>query len=280
MKKKIGNKYIRETCIAGATIDVTLKYSIGSGQAKRQQKKNPSRAAVIKNNDRIATKKLTRLMNANFFPGDLHCTLTYSGKEPEQKEAKKEIRNFKRRIEREYKKQGKECKWIEVTEYSHTRIHHHMLIRYIDPELIEKQWKRGHVHFTPLDRSRNYSKLAEYFIKETSKTMRTPGNETKQRWSASRNLTRPIIKREIIEPRGMFEKPKALKGYALIEESIREFEHPFTGMMHTEYMMVSTDPSPRLKKWRKGEVVEKDETFRRAQEIQIEMDWLDGWGTL
>lgn len=280
MKKRIGNKFIRETCVAGAAIDVTLKYSTASGQDHRQQKRNPSRAAVIKNNDRIATKKLTRLMNANFFPGDLHCIFTYAGKEPEQKEAKREIRNFKRRIEREYKKRGRDCKWIEVTEYSHTRIHHHMLMSYIEPEVIEKQWKRGHVHFTPLDRSRNYSKLAEYFIKETSKTMRQPGNETKQRWSASRNLARPIIKREIIEAKAMFEKPKALKGYEILQESVREFEHPFTGLLHKEYMMLSTDPSPRLKKWRKGAVVEKDETFRRAQEIQIEMDWLDGWGTL
>lgn len=280
MKKQIGNKFIRETCIAGATIDVTLKYSITSGKSQRSPRKQPSRAAVIKNNDRIAVKKLTRLLNANFFPGDLHCTLTYSGAEPSQKDAKKEIRNFRRRLEREYGKAGREFKWIEVTEYNHTRIHHHMIVSFIDPAIIEKQWKRGHVHFTPLDRTRNYKKLAEYFIKETSKTMRTPGNETKQRWSASRNLTRPIIKREVIEARAMFEKPKALKGYQIIEDTVRKFEHPFTGITHLEYMMLSTDPVPRLKKWRGGEVVEKDETFRRAQEIQISMDFLDGWEAL
>ena len=280
MKKNIGNKFIRETCVAGAAIDVTLKYSIASGQSKRQARRNPSRAAVIKNNDRIAEKKLTRLMNANFFPGDLHCVFTYSGTEPSQKDAKKEIRNFKRRMERAYAKAGRDFKWIEVTEYSHARIHHHMLMSYIEPSVIEKQWKRGHVHFTALDRTRNYKKLAEYFIKETSKTMRTPGNETKQRWSASRNLTRPIIKREIIEPKAMFEKPKALKGYQIIEDSVHEFEHPFTGITPLEYMMISTDPIPRIKRWRRGEVVEKDETFRRAQEIQISMDLLDGWEVL
>ena len=280
MKRNTGNKFIREICVAGAAIDVTLKYSIASGQSQRRPKSNPSRAAVIRNNDRIATKKLTRLMNANFLPGDLHCVLTYMGREPEQAEARKEIRNFKRRLEREYAKQGREFKWIEVTEYLHERIHHHLVVSYIEPSFIEKQWKRGHVHFTPLDRTRNYKKLAEYFIKETTKTMRLPGNETRQRWSASRNLTRPIIKREIIEPRTMYEKPKALKGYEIIEDSIREFEHPYTGMTHLEYMMISTDPSPRIKKWRRGNVVTRDETLRRAKEIQIEMDWLDGWEAL
>lgn len=280
MKKNIGNKFIRETCIAGAAIDVTLKYSIASGQNRRQPKRQPSRAAVIRNNDRVAEKKLTRIMNANFLPGDLHAVFTYAGPEPTQKEAKREIRNFKRRLEREYQKAGKDFKWIEVTEYNHTRIHHHMVVSYIEPEIIAKQWKRGHVHFTPLDRSRNYRKLAEYFIKETSKTMRLPGNETKQRWSASRNLTRPIIKREVIEARAMFEKPRALKGYQIIEDTVREYEHPFTGITHLEYMMISTDSVPRLKRWRQGDVVTRDETFKRAQEIQISMDSLDGWEVL
>lgn len=280
MTKISGNNFIRETCIAGAAIDVSLKFSVTSGKNKRRQRMQPSRAAVVENNDRIAKKKLTRLMNANFLPGDLHITLTYSGNEPMKKDAKVEIRNFKRRLEREFRKQGKQFKWIEVTEYSHTRIHHHMLVSYIDPAIINRQWKCGHVHFTELDRTRNYKKLAEYFIKETSKMMRIPGNETRQRWSASRNLTRPIVKREIIKPLAMFEKPKAIKGYAILEDSVREFEHPFTGIKHLEYMMISTDPVPRLKRWRQGTVVDKDETLRRSQEIQISMDILDGWDYL
>lgn len=280
MKKKIGSKFIRETCVAGAAIDVTLKYSFRSGQTTRQPKTTPSRAAVIQNNDRIAVKKLTRLMNANFYPGDLHCTLTYMGTEPSRKEAKKEIKNFKRRMKREYAKTGREFKWIEVTEYLNNRIHHHILVNFIDTEVIARQWTRGHVNFKILDRTRNYKKLAEYFVKETSKTMREPGSETKKRWSASRNLTRPIIKREVIHPRSLHETPKALKGYEILPDSIREFEHPFTGITHLEYMMLSTDPSPRIKTWRKGVVVEHDETYRRAQEIQISMDSLDGWEML
>ena len=42
-------------------------------------------------------------------------------------------------------------------------------------------------------------------------------------------------------------------------------------------MMISTDPVPRLKQWRKGTIVERDETYRRASEIQIDMQSLDGW---
>ena len=269
MKNEIGSKFIRETCIAGPVIDVTLKYSARAPRKAREANRAPSREAVIKNNDRLAAKNLTRLMNANFYPGDIHLTTTYEGVPPTVEEAKREISNFKRRLKREYEKRGKEFRWIEVTEYKNHRIHHHMLVPYIETEVISRQWKRGHIWTSTLDRSRNYKNLAEYFIKETSKTMREPGSETKQRWSASRNLVRPVIKREMIEPRAMFQKPRALKGYEIIPETVHAYTHPFTGIDHLEYMMIATDPVPRLKTWRNGTVVKRDETYRRAQEIQI-----------
>lgn len=277
MKKEIGSKFIREICIAGPCIDVTMKYSMRGSTKKRQARKSPSSEAVMKNNDRIARKRLTRLMNANFYPGDLHCTFTYSGEAPTPEGARKEMEKFRRRMVRQYAKQGKQFKWIEVTEYKNARIHHHMVLSYISPEIIEKQWKAGHVRFVTLDTTRNYRKLAEYFIKETTKTMREPEARTKQRWSASRNLTRPIIKREIIDAREMHQKPRAFKGYEIDMDTITRFTHPFTGIEHLEYMMTSTDPVPRIKQWRKGEPIKRDETIRRAADIQITMDVLDGW---
>lgn len=276
MRKTNGSKFIRETCIAGPVIDVTYKYSLRAPRKERGANRNPSREAVIKNNDRIATKKLTRLMNSNFYPGDLHLTTTYAGDPPTVAEAKKEMANFKRRLKREYEKQGREFRWIEVTEYNNHRVHHHLLIPYIDTKIIRKHWNHGRWWTSTLDRSRNYNKLAEYFLKETSKNMRKQGSETKQRWSASRNLVRPIIKREIIEPRAMYENPRALKGYEIIRDSIHRFEHPFTGIEHLEYMMIATDPVPRIKTWRKGAVVKRDETYRRAEQIQISWDYFDG----
>ena len=88
------------------------------------------------------------------------------------------------------------------------------------------------------------------------------------------------MKREIIQPKAMYEKPRALKGYQIDEDTVRRYEHPFTGIEHLEYMMVSTDPVPRIKKWRKGETVERLETYRRASEIQIDMTSMDGWFTM
>ena len=216
-------------------------------------------------------------MNANFHPGDWHATLTYDDEAPSQKDAKKELRNFIRRMGREYEKAGREFRWIAVTEYKNHRIHHHIVMSFIESNVIEGQWKRGYVRFTALDRSRNYRKLAEYFIKETTKTMREPGNETKRRWTSSRNLIRPIVKREIVQAKALYENPKAFKGYEIDPDSVRRYEHPFTGIEHLEYAMISSDPVPRIRNWRKGRIIDKQETMKRAAEIQISMESLDGW---
>ena len=218
------------------------------------------------------------LLNANFFPGDWHATLTYEGEEPSEKEAKRELKNFLRRISRDYEKIEKEFKYIAVTEYKNHRIHHHVVIPFIDSDVVQRQWKRGRIRgMVPLDRSRNYKKLASYLIKETTKTMREQGNETKKRWSSSKNLIRPVVKREIVQAKAMYEQPKAFKGYEIDQDTIRKFEHPFTGIEHLEYMMVSSDPVPRLKSWRKGTIIDKQETLHRAAEVQISIDDLDSW---
>ena len=276
MKNNIGNKFIREICVAGATIDVMMKYSMRAKRKSRSANVNKSNDAVIKNNDRLAEKKLAREINANYNPGDFHLTLTYAGMPPTVPEAEKTIGNFIRNIKKEYEREGKEFKWHWVTEFKHKRIHHHMVLTYIDEKIIEKYWKAGHVRFTMLDRSRNYTKLAKYLIKETRETFRDPRSGIRQRWHSSRNMTKPIIKREIVEAKDMYLAPRAFKGYEIVTDSINRFEHPFTKIEHLEYMMVSTDPVPRIKTWRKGKAVKRDETYRRASEIQISWDTLDG----
>ena len=279
-KKQAGkkrHKIIREIIVAGATIFVNNKMSFGGSKGRRGSKSKPTSAAVMRHNDRLAVRNLTMLLNANFYPGDWFATLTYEeAVSPEQ--ARRDIENFVRRMKREYKKLGKEFYYIHVTEYENKRIHHHIVMNYIDAGIINRQWKCGMVRLTGLDRTRNYKDLAEYMIKETQKTFRHPDNATRRRWNGSRNLKRPVMKREIVDARTLNEEePKPFKGYAIDPDSIHRYEHPFTGMEHVEYMMYSTDPVPRIRTWRKGRIVDRQETYHRAGEIQIDMSMLDGW---
>lgn len=265
-------RVVRETRISGAVIDQSIKVS-HRHPGTRKPNRNITPETVQKHNSRLAVYKLSGKINANFFPGDYHLVLTYSGKEPSRDEAQHELQLFMSRMRREFQKIDEPFKWIVATEYKNHRIHHHLVMNYIDIEVVQKQWRRGMVRVTPLDRNRDYTELAEYIIKETEKTFRDPANSTKQRYSCSRNLVNPIIKREVVSERMLGADPKALKGYAIVEESIRRFEHPFTGLEHLEFRMVSTEYSPRLKVWRKGKKV-KEESYRRAMAMkQLEMDF-------
>ena len=270
------DKVIRETCIAGAVIDRTVKASFPHGGCRRPKSK-PTSDAVRKNNDRIATKQLTRLINANFMPGDLHTTLTYA-EVVSVEEAKHQLDLWLRRMRREFRKEGKEFRYIAVTEYKHHRIHHHIVMSYIDLHIITTQWTNGRVRCTALDRSRSYRALAEYLIKETQKTFRQPDNAVKRRWKASRNLTRPVVKREWVSVRELFRDPKALKGYQLDEDSVRRYQNPITGLEHLEYQMIATDPEPRIRRWKKGRKF-RPETYIRMDNLRHQEEYGEEEGT-
>lgn len=272
-------KVIREVCVAGAVIDWSIRpthHQLGT----RTPKSKPTREAVIKNNERIAEKRLARILNANFYPGDWHVTLTYAAV-PSPAEAKKMLDNFLRRMRREYRKLGKEMKFVAVTEYENHRIHHHIVMNYINGGTIASQWQEGRVRFTGLDKTRNYTALANYLIKETRKTFRKADNMTKCRYRCSRNMAKPIVVKQEVHVGKAWDEPKAIKGYTLVEESIRRFENPCTHFPCLEYVMVANDPVPRIKKWRKGTAVKKQETYQRAEAIkQVEMqDYID-WRTI
>lgn len=246
-------------------IDRTVKASFPHGGCRRPKSK-PTSDAVRKNNDRIAAKQLTRLINANFMPGDLHVTLTYAEVVSVEK-ANHELDLWLRRMRREYRKIEKEFKYIAVTEYENKRIHHHIVMSEIDFSTINRQWTAGRIRCTALDDTRSYKALADYLIKETQKTFRQPDNAVKRRWKASRNLTRPIVKREWVSVRELFRDPIALKGYQLDEDSIRRYQNPVTGLEHLEYQMIAIDPEPRLRRWKKGRKA-RSETYIRMDDLR------------
>lgn len=270
-------RVIRETCIAGAVIDRCIKASFPHG-GKRKKKEKATSDAVKKNNDMLALKNLTRLINLNFYPGDLHTTLTYA-EELSPEEANSELEKWIKRMRREYKKLDKEFYYIAVTEFKNKRIHHHVVHNYIDFQVINRQWKMGRIRCTPLDKTRNYRVLAEYLIKETQKTFRDPENATKRRWKSSRNLKRPVVKREWVSISQLFQNLddiKPLKGYEIDRDTLRKYTNPVTKLDHLEYQMVSNEVVPRLSVWRKGKKVNRNETYRKMDEMrQMDMELED-----
>ena len=219
--------YIQATTKAGRTI-IMERY-----QAPRFNIRSEGRtitgeatsAAQERANARREIRELTIKVNANFHPGDYHLTLDYSdSNRPDTIEAAKDDREFfLRRLRYRYRKAGIPLKYIIVTEWGKTRkgLHHHMIInRGVDMEDIRKIWKKGRVHFDPLDDTGNYSELAAYLLKKRKQWKEMGG--TGRQWTGSRNLIRPKTVKKIIRMDVYYERPKPRKGYVLDVKSEHE----------------------------------------------------------
>lgn len=273
-------RLIKETCIAGAVLDRTIKLTYGCVRGKaRKKKENPTPKQVQDNNDRIAIKKLARVINANFGPGDYHVVLT-DAKGMTEAEALKERKLFLRRMRREYKKAGSEMKAVWATEMD-PRSHHHLIMSSIDIQQIVRQWPHGRVNVLPLDDARDYTKLAEYLIKQTNEAFRDPSRATRQRYGRTRNLEDPVlVKQEARASDFNINKIRPVKGYHLDPDSIEEYTNPITGIPTITYRMIADDAVQKNAAYRKrirGRKI-KEESFARFQALkQTEFSDLFEW---
>ncbi|MBK5261273.1 MAG: hypothetical protein JJE17_01720 [Peptostreptococcaceae bacterium] len=266
---------VKETCVAGSTIEVCLKMSSPKKKGERRAMRiNVTPEKVKKINDRNAEKELTRILNHNFIPGDWHLVLTYSGEEPTEAQAKKDRQAFIRTVNTEFKKQNKIFKNVSVTEFLHERIHHHIVCSFIDYETIARLWRHGDVRPTLMKRDGNYKRLAAYLIKETTKTFRNDDSSFKRRFTCSRTIEKPEVRKEDVSFKYLNEEPKALPGYYIEQDSIRRGTHEITGNPYLEYTMLSLTKKPRIKKWKRGKRIKSKENYnhllrRLGKEDQI-----------
>ena len=238
--------YIEKTVICGTVREVekyhTSRYNQKGIRPKKKEK--PTSEQMQKVNERNAIKRLRRLMNTNFGPGDYHTVLTYTkDQRPDPEGARKNLKKFLGDLRREYRKREQVLKYIIVTEWKGKSIHHHILLNNIPgtDNLIQKHWPYGRPHNTCLDDSGNYGDLAAYFVKETQKTFREADNPNRLRYSCSRNLKKPIVKVRIIRANTWREDPKPVKGYELVKDSVKSGVSEVTGYGYQYYMLLRVD---------------------------------------
>ena len=260
--------YYRDTIIAGRTKLIALRavtrtYIKGE---KRKPRMNPTPEAVARTNFRNAVKMLTAKLNHNFVPGDYHLTLTYE-KVKAPADAKKCLDNFIRKVRSACKKEDVVLKWVAVTEYKQHRIHHHLVISGIDVDTLDRCWKYGRINVAPLDPSGNYHRLAEYLLKETEETFRQEGSPNKRRYSCSRSIVTPEIRREKISSRQVWEEIKPPKGYYVDEDTVRMYEHAILGVECKEYILISLDGSAKGKR---GKPIRPEKVYQTDKQLSME----------
>jgi len=189
-------------CGPGRYKDVDIYLYSGKRQTateNRRRKRYRESTPQQKNlNDKNAKIYFFRLAKLNFFPGDIHLTLTYDDRflPADEEEAKKIVRRFIRRVRAWRKKNNlPELKYIVVTSvYSSdgepTRIHHHILFNSVPAALrdeLEELWKLGIANADKIKNVHNaMNKLVGYIGKQSS---------GKKHFFSSMNLKRPTYYR-------------------------------------------------------------------------------------
>jgi hypothetical protein len=259
--------YIKKTVKAGKTMEI-IKYhdrAHGKKGGPRQKRKNPTSLRQELANRRRAENRLRWLLNANFKDGDLSLTCTYvrrAGEEPiSPEEMKKHMKKFLSRLRVEYRKAGKELKYIHVMEVGERGArHHHLVVNYLDERIIQRVWesvypdprpdrKASFIRQQMLNTNGQYGKLASYLIKQTSAKLHDEDAMMKKSWTCSRNLTKPDVKTEVVGASTFRKEPTAPKGWYIEPDSIRRSTDPDGyDWMSYRMMQIGTKGGPDLER--------------------------------
>lgn len=160
-----------------------LKYK--PSRSGRQKVTTPKQKNL---NDKKARRYFRLLAKSNFGSKDIHLTLSYSDdNKPDTPEAgERLLRNYLRRLKRLYKANGKELKYIYVTEVSSKgRVHHHLLINNgVDRDAVEKAWGLGWANSKRIQVEQGGIEALVCYLSKDPK-----GHK---RYTSSRNLIKPL----------------------------------------------------------------------------------------
>ena len=235
-------KYREVRTVCGEYLDVDIfpvmqvKYN-----AKRGKRFKPTSETMARYNQRKRETRLEQLVLTNFSEDGLFFNPTWDSESlpKDEREAKRFVVNFLRRLKAYRKKNGlPDLKYIYKIERGKRsgRLHSHMILNCCDMPLgmLDEIWARGYCYSSRLQcDASGCPGLAKYFCKGKDKDPEEDedlGNTVGYSWVASRNLEKPkrfsrdgrVSKRQAIEictgeapPKPTFER--LYPGYELAE---------------------------------------------------------------
>lgn len=226
--------YVIRTIIAGQ-IGEKIKYWVPGQKPTKSVRKMKSDLRKIQQNEVDAVKRVARLINANFLPGDCFFAPTYSDEsiailmagmpeglsEDEQMDyvyaqAHHQLQLYLRRVRRACDKAGIEFKYIAITSDmdgetgESVRVHHHIIAPRAVMEILLEKWTLGMVRKNYVWNEPDHYGLAKYLMDQVR---RIPDAK---KYIPSRNLIIPVPK-DRIAPSGKEVQPP--KGATLLHRS-------------------------------------------------------------
>lgn len=215
-----------KTIKAGDYLECEIFPVVLMEQGNRQQRRKKSQEAIQRANRERARRKLERLLNANFGPGDLLLHLTMA-KPCAFEEMQRLVRNYIRRLKDRAKKREAACAYVYVIETtgegSRERHHVHMILAasaparrdgcgenkkhgeeaqtaegrgcadnhgWIDRDEAEKLWGHG---LARADRCQRQEKGLAGFARYITQRKETQRRLMARSWGASKGLRQPTV---------------------------------------------------------------------------------------
>lgn len=229
--------YILATTVAGKTKEIEKYYDYRNnrGTGESRQKKSaitPEAKAML--NDKQAVKTLRRLMNENFNNDSWYLTMDCIKEKDHDyatpEEMKDMLARFQRKCRSYWKKHGSDLKYVSVMAIgARSARHFHLVlsgcngVQYKEMrEALQRIWdevymtdgkRRSYIHLENLY-GENYGDLAAYFVKQSNTTREAYGDKIGKRWNSSRNLVKPVTKKQpIVNRKAFLQEVKAPKGW-------------------------------------------------------------------
>ena len=223
----------------------------GAPGMPRVKRRKATQEEIERQNQTNREKKVRRLIKENGGRNDTWATVTYQkGKRPSAEEMRKDMSKTIRKLRQEYRRHGKELKYIlRMAIGEKGGPHIHILLNRISGEgygtdtILSECWEKGHINYKPLYEAGGYKDLAEYITKPLEEWEL----ETLKRYTRSRNLVEP--KPKVKKWRGRkWREAKAPKGWYIDKESMVEGINPITGKKYRHYTMFRLQPERKGRK--------------------------------
>lgn len=225
--------YFEKRIYSGRMLEVERYYATKGGRPAGSRNAAESAKAQEELNSVQSWRKLWRMLNCNFSraAGDLCITLRFSRKVDEA-EANRQYTAFMRRIRAARKKRElDELRYILIRESQSGRQHAHMVLNAgLALEDLSQLWGQGMLWGAMLADTDNHKELARYLTQQkkqrkgssSPENAKDPRKKGKRRWTCSRNLKKPIVKKRACRPVTIHTMPRAPKGYELTPEVWRD----------------------------------------------------------
>lgn len=197
------------------------KFWVPGARPSRSERRLRSEAKKQEQNEHSATKRMARIINENYVPGDWLLGLDYSeeglarivawarekGMDPDHAEetelldiqrvaAEHALRNCLRRVKRDLP-DGVELRVLAITSDMDgktgevVRVHHHLVVPKGCREAFVRKWQElgwGSVDWEPLSNQDDYTPIAEYFADQVRKV------PDAKKYITTRNMVHPVPK--------------------------------------------------------------------------------------